>query len=257
MYQTFLLISRKWRDTDLVLSFLDDLIKTVSPQGALRLTAAVKDRSTHKGSRMSGDFYALRKKLDKYLLDSVSIGSVQWRPDRGAEFYFFFEGERNVPGLGNRVSADRILTFSIGEGIWKLAVEEGRDEQFLSLVERFFSATDCFYGFGQERETIVSGPFDVLDLGTNKPVRRIIDREWGEITDIYKYNYFSSSLLTNFKDSAALCRIDRVVCKALMNSANETVGLAIYLQADEPGTLSGIAAECLRVIGPSGVQPAA
>ena len=221
------------------------------------MAAEVRDRSTHKVSRISGDFYALRKKLSTYLLDSVSIGSMEWRPDRGAEFYFFFEGERKVPGLGNKLSADRILTFSIGEETWKLAAKEGRDEQILSLVESFFSATDCFYGFGQERETIVSGPFDVLDLVTDKPVRRIIDRDWAEITDIYKYNYFSSSLLTNFKDSDALCRIDRVMCKALMNPANETVGLAIYLQTDELGTLSGIAAECLRVIGSSGVQPAA
>lgn len=257
MYQTFLLINREWRDTDLVLSFLDDLIKTVSPQGALRLAAEVRDRSTHKVSRMSGDFYSLRKKLGKYLLDSVSLGSMEWRPDRSAEFYFFFEGERKVPGLGNKLSADRILTFSIGEETWKLAAKEGRDEQILSLVEQFFSATDCFYGFGHERETIISGPFDVLDLATDKPVRRIIDREWGEITDVYKYNYFSSSMLNKFKDSDALCRIDRVICKALMNSANETVGLAIYLQADEPGTFSGIAAECLRLIGSSGVQPAA
>jgi hypothetical protein len=253
MYQTFLLISTNWRDPDLVLSFLDDLIRTVSPRGALRLTAEVTDRSSNKSSRMSGDFYSLRNKLGKHLVDSISIGSMEWRPDRAAELYFFFEGERKA-FAGNNASADRMLTFSVGEETWRLAVKEGRDQQILSLVEQFFSATDCFYGFGHRREMIISGPFDVLDLVPDQPACRIIDREWTEITDVYEYNYFSLPLLNKFKDSEALCRMDSVTCKALVSPANETVGLAIYLKADEGRALPGIAAECLRLIRSSRVQ---
>jgi len=206
---------------------------------------------------MSGDLSSLRNKLGKHLVDSISIGSMEWRPDRGAEFYFFFEGERKVFVPGHKASAERMLTFSVGEETWKAAVKDGRYEQILSIVEQFFTATDCFYGFGHQRENIISGPFDVVDLVPDQPVSRIIDREWTEITEVYEYNYFSSALLNKFEDSDALCRMERVTCKALVNSAHETFGLAIYLQADERRALPAIAAECLRLIRSSGVQPAA
>ena len=243
MYMTFLLVNSKWQDTEAVLSFLDDLIKTLSPQGKLQLTAELKDRATNRASRLSGDFYSLRNKLGKHLVDSISIGSMEWRPDHGAEFYLFFEGARKI-----LASTKKILTFSIGEKTWKLAAKEGRHDQILSLVEQFFETTDSFYGFGHKRENIISGPFDVLNPVPNAPVRRIIDREWDTITDIYEYNYLTSTLVNKIKDPDSLCSIDGVMCKTLVDSANEKRGLAIYLQADEPSALSSIAAKCLGLI---------
>lgn len=244
MYMTFLLVNSKWQDTEAVLSFIDHLIQTVSPQGKLQLTAELKDHATNRPSRISGDFYSLRNKLRQHLVDSISIGSMEWRPDRAAEFYLFFEGVRKVVVPATK----RILTFSIGEKNWKLAANEGRRDQILSLVEQFFETTDSFYGFGHNRETIISGPFDVLNPVPNAPIRRVIDREWDTVTDIYKYNYLTSALVNQIKDVDSLCSIDGVMCKTLVDSANAKRGLAIYLQADEPSVLSSIAAKCLGLI---------
>src|SRR5262252_6682170 len=159
-YFTFLLCFKDRVESQVTVALVDRLTGWLSRRTRLSVIADMMTDSPRSKPTLTGFFEDCRPEIVARQIKTLRIGPYDWHPSRPASIYFYLKNE-HLTGDTFMVSGLKLLTISIGKNIWD--ARGGADTDFRSSLEEFFVTQGGHYGFGHERQFMISGPFDRLE----------------------------------------------------------------------------------------------
>lgn len=234
-YFTFFLHGKKPSESQAILEFVDWLVQSTNPDGALQVIARREGEDLK--SSIQGGFAERRSQLNGVALAALNVSSLKYT-NAGSEFFFRYESGPGGP---------KTITFSLRSDLWAACERNAVSAQLRAAAERLFVSHDCLYGYGHPTHYIIPGRFSLIRAGLQPRVPRIVDFDYSRyIEDVYRYNYLSRLVLTAI-DETQLRKIEGIEVKDMFDNTEAPAGLAIYL-VDDSGANVARLRECLHPV---------